>query len=72
MMNEKLIARALRMLEDRADHWEAMSCMDNHDEGAGARASAYGSAVDILRYAIEGNVECLAQYDYRKDNEEEG
>lgn len=55
-MNEELIARALRMLEDRAKFWDREK---NYD-----KAGAYESAAIILEYAMNGNLECLAQFDY--------
>lgn len=56
MLNEKLIWKALKMLHQRAKAWEKNG---NYD-----RACAYQSAHDILLYALDGNEECLRQFDY--------
>lgn len=68
-MNEELIARALRMLEDRAKYWMKTARPWSYAEDV-ARASAYNSAVEILRSAMEGNIECLAQFDAYREEEE--
>ncbi len=54
MKNEKLIWKALKMLHERAQYWEQTDWI---------RASAYQSAHDILLYALDGNEECLRQFD---------
>ena len=68
-MDEKIIARALRMLENRAEWWDgkANEVYDNiaDETAATAKAVAYDSAVAILRYAIEGNADCVAQFSYK-------
>lgn len=58
-MDEKIIARALRMLENRAEFW--------YKDGNSDKGGAYDSAATILRYAMEGKLDCLAQFDYSKD-----
>ncbi len=48
-----LIQEALRLIERRSV-----------DPGRSVEVrTAYGSAYDMLMYALEGNAECLAQYD---------
>ena len=54
MKNEKLIWKALKMLHARARYWEK-----NYDF---IKASTYQSAHDILLYALDGNEECLRQF----------
>jgi hypothetical protein len=61
-MNEELIRRALEIFESRSEVFFKGGCLD--------LGCAYGNAASILRYAIEGNVECLAQYDDYKDSQE--
>jgi len=56
MKNEKLIWKALKMLHKRARYWEEFGDL--------TRAGAYQSAHDILLYALDGNEECLNQFDY--------
>lgn len=59
-MNEELIRDCLRMLRQRSKYWSkhgptvqefTMSC-------------AYANAADILEYAINGDAETLANFDY--------
>ena len=69
-MNKELIARALRMLEDRAKYWEKTARPWSYPEDS-ARSCAYDSAAEILRYAMEDNIECLAQFDTYHEGEEE-
>lgn len=56
MKNEKLVWKVLKMLHERARYWEKESDL--------ARASTYQSAHDMLLYALDGNEECLRQFDY--------
>lgn len=56
MKNEKLVWKVLKMLHERARHWEKEPDL--------ARASSYQSAHDMLLYALDGNEECLRQFDY--------
>lgn len=61
MKNEELIWKALRMLHERAQYWAKKDDFD--------RAGAYQSAHFILLYALEGNEECLRQFDtYGEEN----
>lgn len=60
-MNEELIIRALRMLEDRAEFWDREK---NYD-----KADAYESAAEILYYAMTDNIESLAQFDTYREEE---
>lgn len=54
-MNEELICRALRMIEDRRDYW--IRAKD-------PTGNAYDSAYWILLHAMNGEVEMLDQFDY--------
>ena len=53
MDKETLIQEALRLIQRRSDDPRRSIEM----------RIAYGSAYDMLMYALEGNAECLAQYD---------
>lgn len=55
-MNEQLIRECLRMLRERQNWWGNV--------GFTEPANTYGNAADMLEYAIDGNAECLAQFDY--------
>ena len=55
-MNEQLIRECLRMLRERERTWR--------EEGNLNVEAAYGTAADMLEYAINDNAECLAQFDY--------
>ena len=59
MKNEKLVWQVVKILYKRARHWEKELDM--------ARAQAYQSAHDILLYALDGNEECLRQFDYYEE-----
>lgn len=59
MKNEKLIWKAVKMLHERARYYEK-----KHDPTS---ANAYQSAHDILLYALDGNEECLLQFDYYRE-----
>lgn len=61
MKNEKLLWLALRILCERSQFWGIQGNQD--------RASAYQSAHDILLYALEGNEECLKEFDYYEKEE---
>lgn len=56
MKNEKLVWKVLKMLHQRAQHWQKTDDI--------SRAQAYQSAHDMLLYALDGNEECLRQFDY--------
>lgn len=56
MKNEKLLWLALRILCERSQFWDIQGNQD--------RANAYQSAHDILLYALDGNEECLKEFDY--------
>ena len=53
MDKDTLIQEALRLIQRRSDDPNRSIEM----------RIAYGSAYDMLMYALEGNAECLAQYD---------
>lgn len=61
-MNEELIRRALEIFENREKAFFKRDCL--------TLGCAYGNAASILRYAIEGNAEYLAQYDDYKETQE--
>ena len=58
---ERCLLRAYRLLQDRA-HYYFTQYQDL------SRATAYQSAADILRYAMEENWEALNQYDYYNED----
>ena len=69
MLNEELIYRAHGMLLDRLKYYNHEvekhvidSCTARRE--ALALATAYRSAYNILRYAIQGNEEMLKEHDY--------
>ena len=61
MKNEKLVWKVVKMLHQRAQVWEK--------NGDYNRAQAYQSAHDMLLYALDGNEECLRQFDYYGEDE---
>jgi len=61
MKNEKLVWKVVKMFHERARYWEKHNDL--------IRASAYQSAHDILLYALDGNEECLRQFDYYGEEE---
>lgn len=69
-MNEKMIMECLRLLTDRRDRYRDSIAMRLAVDGKltdtddYAVFSAYSSAVAMLEYAIAGDADCLAQYDY--------
>lgn len=56
MKNEKLVWKVVKMLHERAQTWGK--------NGDYYTAQAYQSAHDMLLYALDGNEECLRQFDY--------
>lgn len=60
MKNEKLIWQALKILYNRAQYWENIQLPDKSNF---YMAGAYQNAHDILLYALDGNEECLRQFD---------
>lgn len=49
-----LILRALEIIENRS----------NDEDRTVEQRIAYGSAADMIRYALDENEECLNQFDY--------
>ena len=62
-MNTNLFTELLRMFRERAKYHRDLDCPET--------AAAYESASMMLKYAIEGNEECLRQFDYYHDIENE-
>jgi hypothetical protein len=58
--NERLIFRALGMIRERALFWEA--------EQDYKRAGAYGSAANILAYAMMKDIAALNNFDYYNED----
>ena len=54
MKDERLVWSVVRMLYERARYWEDSSL---------ERSLAYQSAHDMLLYALDGNAECLKEFD---------
>lgn len=50
----ELILRALEIIENRS----------NDESRTAEQRVAYGSAADMIRYALDENEECLNQFDY--------
>lgn len=61
MKNEKLVWKVVKMLHQRALHEQR--------KGDIGRWSAYQSAHDMLLYALDGNEDCLRQFDYYREEE---
>ena len=61
MENEKLVWKVVKMLHQRALHEQR--------KGDIGRWSAYQSAHDMLLYALDGNEDCLRQFDYYREEE---
>lgn len=60
-MKENLFEMCVRMFGERARA---------HDkEGQIEMASAYANCATMLKYAIEGNYDCLRQFDYFSEDE---
>ena len=57
-MDKKAIEKAIEILEARADFWYNDK---NYD-----KAGAYDSAAVIVKYALEGKLDCLSQFDYSR------
>lgn len=66
--NETALEMCLRMFKERARYWfDAIG--DDYEVGM---CMAYYTAVTILEYAMQNNIECLQQFDcYHKEREEE-
>lgn len=65
MKNEKLVWKVVKMLYQRYKHWDELESYEY--------AAAYRAAHDMLLYALDGNEECLRQFDYygeEKENDE--
>jgi len=73
MIDEELIYKAQRILNDRClwweDSWRKLSIKGETEASArsAARANAYKSACDILLAAVQGNKEVLKEFDYYAD-----
>lgn len=71
--NETALEMCLRMLKERADYWNLKG---NHSDPylSGiffGRVDAYNSAISMLEYVMQDNIECLRQFDcYHEDKEE--
>ena len=72
-MDERLIKYALEIIRKRALSYDRDReiALANGDEDYYMTAidflTAYSSAATILEYAIEGNEECMRQFDYCND-----
>lgn len=71
--NETALEMCLRMLKERADYWNLKgNQVDPYLRGAFfGRADAYNSAVSMLEYVIQDNIDCLRQFDYYHEDKEE-
>ena len=57
-MDEKLVKECLRMFEERCKYYDALPSFTEKE-----LACAYSNAATMLEYAINGNAECLTQFD---------
>ena len=64
-MDEQLIRDCLRMFRQRMQYWKKHS---STGEEYGMRC-AYESAADMLEYAIDGDAEELANFDYYNEED---
>lgn len=55
MKNEKLVWKVVKMLYQRHKFWDERESYEY--------AAAYRAAHDMLLYALDGNEECLRQFD---------
>ena len=67
-MDEQLMQDCLRMYRERASFYEKV-WLDNYDHGHNnveclGKSDAYRNAATMLEYAMSGNKEALAQFDY--------
>lgn len=67
MKNETALEMCLRMLRERAKYW----CKNSIDEYETGVSSGYDSAVTLLEYVMQDNIECLRQLDYYHEDKEE-
>lgn len=61
--NETALEMCLRMLKERAKYWTK-----NCDDGI---SIGYDNAATLLEFAMHDNIECLRQFDYYHEDEEE-
>ena len=64
-MNEELIRDCLRMFRQRVQYWKKHS---STGEKYGMKC-AYENAADMLEYAINGDAETLANFDYYNEDD---
>lgn len=60
-MNEPILQQCLRMLKERYEYFDRNADLYSNDAN---KAEAYGSAYQMLQYALDGNREALNQFDY--------
>jgi hypothetical protein len=73
-MNEQLMRDCLRMFQERASYYERIWLDNYHHRGYNnveslAKSDAYQNAATMLRYALDGDKETLAQFDYFGEDE---
>lgn len=74
-MDEQLVRECLRMFSKRAEDHKERAAYFRHKGEIYLRAledgttTAYENAAIMLEYAIEGNAECLKQFDYFGESE---
>lgn len=70
--NETALEMCLRMFKERVEYWNSDISGDPFRRGmVSGRADAYNSAAVMLEYAMHDNIECLRQFDYYHEDEEE-
>ena len=64
--NETALEMCLRMLKERAKYWSI-----GYGGYEAGMSVGYESAVTMLEYAMQNNIECLRQLDYYPEDKEE-
>lgn len=64
--NETALEMCLRMLKERATYWDEHIISGHQDI-----AKTYETAADLLKYAMQNDIECLRQFDYYHEDKEE-
>lgn len=64
--NETALEMCLRMFRERAAYWDEHIISGHQDI-----AQTYGTAADLLKHAMQNDIECLRQFDYYHEDKEE-
>lgn len=63
---ETALEMCLRMFRERAAYWDEHIISGHQDI-----AQTYETAADLLKHAMQNDIECLRQFDYYHENKEE-